>query len=58
MPDLRRAYARAIIAATGEEYGMREHQDYLDGAWSTVSQYRWFERFGMIGIHSEDRWSG
>jgi hypothetical protein len=48
MPDLRRAYARAIIAATEEEYSMREHQDYLDGAWSAVSQHRWLERFGVI----------
>jgi hypothetical protein len=54
MPDLRRAYARVIIAATEEEYGMREHQDYLDGAWSAVSQHRWFERFGVIGPMPRD----
>jgi hypothetical protein len=33
---------------------MREHQDYLDGAWSAVSQHRWLERFGVIGPMPRD----
>lgn len=48
MRDLRRVYARTIIAATEEEYSMPEHQDYLDGAWSLVSRDRWWERTGQF----------
>jgi hypothetical protein len=54
VPNLRRAYARAIIAETEEEYSMCEHQDYLDDAWSAVSQHRWFEQFGVIGPMPRD----
>jgi hypothetical protein len=30
------------------------NQDYLDDAWSAVSQHRWFEQFGVIGPRPRD----
>src|SRR5436190_21515081 len=46
--DIRRAYARALIGVTSEEYNSPEHQDYLSGTWSSVNMHRQFERWGIL----------